>query len=268
MKNRFSTTHFWLAVCALLATAAFASVSFAQSQPQPTTLSNLYLVRVTHVKLESAREYSALMQNETMPALKKGGVKLRNALTSTTFGEAGEYIFVEPVESLKRFDEPESLRKALGDEGYRAWLAKWARLVASSHAYIVQFRPDLSVNTPKPDAPPAKFAMGVRITVAPGRQTEYESSVKTDLLPILQKAFPKGVLTSKVLLGGNGNEYRVLIPVDSYADLERGLMAAVAEGFMKIQSKTAGIILHTENTILRHVPELSIRPEAQKAENK
>jgi len=268
MQRQIATIKLYVVLGALLIAASLAPLSFAQSQSQPTTISNLYLVRVTRVKLETAREYSAFTQNETTPALKKGGVKLRNTLTSTIFGEAGEYIFVEPVESLKRFDEPESLRKALGDEDYRAWLAKWARLVASSHAYIVQLRPDLSANMPKPDAPPAKFAMGVRITVAPGRQAEYESYVKNDVLPILQKAYPKGVLTSKVLLGGNGNEYRVLALTDSFADLENGMLVATREGFARIQPKTAGIVLHTENSVLRYVPELSIRPEAQKAENK
>jgi hypothetical protein len=267
MKNRFSTTHFRLVVCALLIAATCAPFGFAQSQSQPTAPSNLYLVRVTRVKPEMVREYRELTQNEAIPAYKKGGVKLQNTMATALFGEAFEFITIEPAESLKQFDGPGPIQKALGAEGQRAFNAKRQRLIAGSHGYIVQLRPDLSANLPKPDAPPARGALAVRITVAPGRQAEYESSVKTDLLPILQKAFPKGVLTSKVLLGGNGNEYHVLALTDSFADLERGLTAAVAEGLMKIQSKTAGIILHTENSVLRYVPELSIRPEPQKAGN-
>lgn len=272
MQRQSVTTKLQATLGALLIAASLAPFCFAQSQSQSGTqasgMSNLYLMRVTRIKPEMAQEYNSFMQNETIPAYQKSGVKLRNTLATAVFGEALENISIEPVASLKQFDEQNALRKALGEEGYRTWTAKWLRLIAGSHAYIVQLRPDLSVNMPKPDAPPAKFAMGVRITVAPGRQADYESYVKTDLLPILQKAYPRGVLTSRVLLGGNGNEYRVLILADSFADLERGLTAAVAEGFMKIQPKTAGIILHTENRVLRYVPELSIRPEAQKAENK
>jgi hypothetical protein len=272
MKRRFSTTHFWITVCTLLIATSLAPFSFAQSQSQPAAqaapIANLYLVRVTRVKPEMAREYRTFMETESIPAYKKGGVKLRNTLSTAIIGEILENISVEPVESLKQFDEQGALRKALGEEGQQAWNTKWLRLIASSHGYIVQLRPELSVNMPKPGTPPTKLAMAVAITVAPGRATDYESFLKSDLLPILQKAYPKGVLTSKILLGGNGNEYRVLIPVDSFADLESGMLAATREGFQKVQSKNAGIVLHAETSILRYVPELSIGPAAQKAENK
>ncbi len=239
---------------------------FAQNQPPPTTLQNLYVVRVAHVQPGMAREYQELMKNEQLPALKKGGTKQLNTFTTSYFGEPGEYIFIEPVESLKQFDGPGVLNKALGAEGARALNEKRFRLTHSNHTYLVQFLPALSANVPKPDAPPAKAALAVRITVAPGRTTEYESYVKNDVLPILQKAYPKGVLTAKVLLGGNGNEYRVLALVDSFEELEKNMLTAAREGFVKIQPKSAGIILHTETSVLRYVPDLSIQPEAQKAE--
>ncbi len=53
-----------------------------------------------------------------------------------------------------------------------------------------------------------------------------------------------------------------------FEELEKSAQTAIREGFARIQPKTAGIILHTENTVLRYAPELSIRPEAQKADNK
>jgi hypothetical protein len=103
---------------------------------------------------------------------------------------------------------------------------------------------------------------------APGRTQDYENYVKTDVLPILQKAYPKGVIVSKVVFGGNGNQCFAVVFVDSFEELEKSAQVAVREGFTRIQPKTAGIILHTENTVLRYVPELSIRTEAQKAQNK
>ena len=270
MKRHLLTTPLWLTLGVLLMAAVFAPFSFTpqqalatQSAP-PAAMSSLYLLRVTHVKPEMAQEYRAFMQNESIPAYRKGGVKLRNTLTTAIFGEALEYVTIEPIESLKQFDEPDPLYKALGEDGYRAWTAKWVRMIAGSHACVVQLRPDLSVNLPKPGTPHAKFGYNNVITIAPGRTAEYESYVKNDLLPIMQKSYPQGVLVSKVLLGGNGNEYRVLIPVDSFADLERGLLATAQEGFAKAQQKSAGIVLHAENSIFRYVPELSISPSAPK----
>ncbi len=267
MQRQFATTKFYAALSALLLAILCAPFSFAQTQPPaaPQFLS----VRVTRVKPEMAQEYRPFMQNETIPAYKKGGVKLRNTLVTANFGEALEYYSVEPVESLKQFDDPNGpLRKALGEEGQRAWSAKWLRMISGSHNYLVQLRPDLSVNMPKAGTPHAKLALSVRITVAPGRVQEYESYVKTDVLPILQKAYPKGVIVNKVVFGGNGNEYFVVVFVDSFEELEKSAQVATREGFAKIQPKTAGIVLHTANSVLRYVPELSIRPEPQKAENK
>jgi hypothetical protein len=250
---------------ATLFTLIATTVSFAQTQTQPTTMTNLYLVRVERVKPELMREYRELKQNELIPAYKKGGVTLHSTYTTSLIGEHFEFISVEPVESLKQFDGQGPVVKALGTEGQTALQTKHRRLINSAHNYIVQLRPDLSANVPKPEAPPAKGALAVRLTVAPGRTQDYENYVKADVLPILKKAYPKGVLTAKVMLGGNGNEYRVLVLVDSFDELEQAMMEAVQEGFMKIQPKTAGIILHTENSIVRYVPELSIRPEPQKA---
>ncbi|HEX4946413.1 MAG TPA: hypothetical protein VFZ34_07120 [Blastocatellia bacterium] len=243
------------------------SSTLAQNQTPPTSLQNLYLVTEVRVQQGMGQEYLELMKNEDLPALKKGGAKQRNAFTKSIFGELGGYIFIQPIESLKQLDEPGGPRiKALGAEGARALNQKRTRLTDSTRNYLVQLRPDLSANVPKPDTPPAKGAFAIRLTIAPGRTAEYESYVKNDVLPILQKAYPKGVLTAKVLLGGDGNEYRVLALVDSFEELEKNMLTAVREGFMKIQSKSAGIVLHAESSVVRYVPELSIQPEAQKAE--
>jgi hypothetical protein len=250
----------------LLLASVLAPFSFAQTQPPAAP--QYLVVRITRVKPEMAQEYRPFMQNETIPALKKGGVKQRTTLASANFGEAGEYVTVEPAESLKQFDGQGPLLKALGEEGQRAWSAKWLRMIAGSHTYLVQLRPDLSANIPKPGTPHTNLAFSIRITIAPGRVQDYESYVKNDVLPILQKAYPKGVLVSKVVFGGNGNEYFVAVFVDSFEELEKSAQLAIREGFAKIQPKTAGIILHTENAILRYVPELSIQPEARKEEKK
>ena len=67
-------------------------------------------------------------------------------------------------------------------------------------------------------------------------------------------------MISKVVLGGDGSEYRALIPLDSFDELEKGSQVALREGMSRIGAKTAGIVLHSETAVYRFVPELSIRP--------
>ena len=248
----------------LLLLAVLVPCSLAQSQTPPTTIQNLYLVRIAHVRPELAQEYNTFMRDETIPAYKKGGVKLLNTLATSLFGEDLEFISITPAASLAQFDEQSPLVKALGLAGQQAWMAKQRRLTANYHYYLAQLLPSLCFNLPKPDAPPPKGYFAVTITTVPGRMQEYESFFKSDLLPALQKAFPRGVLTAKVILGGNSGEYRVFMPSDSFAELERAIIDAGTAGLFKDSPRTASLVLRVETATYRHVPELSIRPEAQK----
>ena len=73
-----------------------------------------------------------------------------------------------------------------------------------------------------------------------------------------------------MVTGGDTDEYRRLLLFDSHADMvkyQADYTKAIAE--LKLTpAAPAGIIAHHESLIVRFVPELSIRPEAQKAENK
>lgn len=140
-------------------------------------------------------------------------------------------------------------------------------MVASTRMFIVQARPDLSLMPKTNDAP--KMAVVVTHKIALGRTAEFESIVKNEVLPIFGKAgVIKGTLMSKVVLGGDANEYISLVMVDSFEDIQKWGAAAQMQGFGKIAPKEAGIVLHRETAVYRYLPELSIQPAAQKAENK
>ena len=97
---------------------------------------------------------------------------------------------VRPIEGLQQFDEPNALTKALGEEGFRKWAAKRATMIVGSRAYVMQSRPELSL-APDPNYAP-KLAIVVRQSLTPGRRLDYESYVKTDILPIVKKINTKG----------------------------------------------------------------------------
>ncbi|MBS1808746.1 MAG: hypothetical protein JST84_11185 [Acidobacteria bacterium] len=247
---------------ATLFTLIVTTLSFAQTQaPAP----QLLVVRETRVKLELSQEYYTFMQQETLPAYRKAGIKQWDAYTTENFGEM-KFYYIRPIASLKEFDETDALTKALGEDGRRAWTAKWLRLIVSSRGYLVQMRPTLSL-MPKTSAAP-KLALLVTHKIAVGRAAEFEAIVKNETVPILQKTDVKAFLVGRVSLGGDANEYLSVLRFDSYEEMEKWAVAAQLQGFGKIAEKEVGITLHRETAVFRYRPDLSIRPEPQKAEAK
>ena len=85
------------------------------------------------------------------------------------------------------------------------------------------------------------------------------------MLPILKKGNAKGYLTNRVGTGGDGNEYLSAALVDSFADYEKWTATLLKEGYDKLASKRAGIIMHQESAVYRYVPELSLPQPATQA---
>jgi hypothetical protein len=246
----------------LFVAATLATLAFAQTPPAQQT----YSVVVVQVKPEMGGEWQDFLKNHANPALQKGGVKQRSVWTTATFGEGGEYVLVTPIESLSQYDNPSPVVKALGQEGETALLAKRQRLITGYRTFMITARPDLGV------APKAGYAfklgVGATVNVTPGRIADYEKSLK-DLSAALAKTNAKGVLVSRVGLGGDPNSYITLALFDNWDDVDKFPAAfAKASADAKLAPPAAGIVAHTEWRVYRFVPELSIIPAAQKAENK
>lgn len=245
---------------ATLFTLIITTLSFAQT-PAPTP--QLFVVTTTHVKQGMMTEYREFLKNETLPAFKKAGGTRWSTYTHATFGKGNVVITLRVITSMKELDDTNFLTKALGEAGAQAWMQKRARMIEGTETYLTQSLTDLNIPRPTTDAP--KLIVSTIATVAPGRTAEYESLLKSELIPILKKTGAKGFAVGRVLFGGDPNEYRSWIYADSFEEIEKGGRAAMQEGFGKIAPKFAGIMLHSERRILRYQPELSIRPELPKA---
>ena len=221
-----------------------------------------YWVTVVQVKPEMVPQYREFAQKVTLPAYQKAGYKQQTVYMTALLGEAFEFVYFRPIESLQFFDEPSFLIKALGEEGARAWSAKRATMVVRSHSYAMTARPDMSI-APNLDYTP-KLAFVTRVSITPGRSTDYENYVKTDVLPIIKKTNPKGHLINKVTIGGDTEEYLGATLLDSFADYEKWVAALTKEGYGNVIAKRAGIITHREMSVYRYVPELSLRPAPNK----
>ena len=221
------------------------------------------LLRINYLRIKSGMntEWQEFRKSESMPMYRKAGVKEQTVSAMSQFGETG-YLIASPLESLAQYDGPGSAVRALGQEGAAAYGAKNTRFIESTHATLLELRPELSM-------PPAqnyqtKLFVVTTTTVAPGRTEEYENYVKTALLPVIKQAAPKGYLLGRVAYGGATNQYMSALFVESWADLQRYREARDKAGMAaKLAGKTAGIVLNTENAVYRFVPELSILPTMQ-----
>jgi hypothetical protein len=274
--KRILLTAASLLVCGLLAATASAPSVTAQGQSQPQNKSAaqppagpMFMhLTVTRVKPDMVTEWQEFVKTESLPAMQKAGVKVREVWVSAIFAESYEYVTVSPVENFAQYDGPSPTVRALGEEGARAYGAKARKMIASQHSYVLQARPDLSVQA-KTQEPP-KLAVVTMVQIAPGRATEFESLVKSDLLPVIRKADLKGYYISQTVLGGNANEYTALALVDNFAEIGKGEPLARVlgqEGANKLRQKLAGIVTNVERSVYRFVPELSLPQPTQKAAN-
>lgn len=239
--------------------SATPAASSSATTEQASAPRQRYWVTEVHVKPEMMTQYREFALKETLSAYQKAGYKQQSVWMTATLGEAFEYIYFRPIESLQQFDEPNFITKALGEEGARKWFAKRGAMIVSSHSYIMQAHPEMSL-VPNPNETP-KLAFVVRQSIAPGRSTEYENYIKNDVLPIVKKANPKGFLFNKVTNGGDTEMYVSATLQDSFADQEKWTAALLKEGYGNVVAKRAGLVMHRESAVYRYVPELSLRPQ-------
>ncbi len=259
MKRCNLKISFLLTISALLLAV---SIGFAQAQTPPPAPQ---FSRLQVVKLNPGmnQEWQKFYQAEILPALKKGGVK-QQSVWRVVQGDVRQFVIITPLESLAQLDEPGVLAKVLGPEAVQALNTKQSRFFAEWHIYTIAGRPDLSIAPTSTDAP--KLGLAAKSIVTPGRVPEWVKGVKENVLPIVQKAGVKGLLTGQVVLGGDPNEFRTLLLFDSYADLGKFLSTygKTAAELKLAPTAPAGIVVQNEFLVARYVPELSIRPEPQK----
>ncbi len=255
--NRFATNLVFLLSVFLLTSLS----GFAQEAPKP----QLSRVSVTQVKPEMWEQYLAFYKNETLPALKKGGIKQSLVMQSSgPVGNGFELRVVQPLDSMAQFDEGSALTKALGPEGRKAYDAKRRSMIVSSHAYVIRSIPEAAIM----QNGTSKLMVRREISVAPGRRADYESYQK-DLLAVLKKTNLKGHRVSRLVIGGDLNTYYHVDSFDSWAEYEKFSAALPqVEGYSKLAGRTAGVVMHTNLSMYTPMPELGITPVPVNTANK
>jgi hypothetical protein len=239
--------------CASIATLA---VTFCSQSPAQTEMPLRSRVTVTHVKPDMLAEWVDLQKNEVVPALKKGGDKTRTVYATSIFGDAYEYVLISPIEKMSQFDGQSPLVKALDTPGSNRLNEKLRKCIDSSTSYMITRLPEISniLEGPTPD-----MIVTVRYNIAPGKFTDYENLMKTEVLPVYKKA-KVGLIVNQRGPGANTSDVTVSTVYTKFADMEGGPFLTQQLGqdaANRLNAKFAGIRTMVEVVVRRKVADLS-----------
>jgi hypothetical protein len=219
-------------------------------------------IRLTIVEIrpDMVADYVALQKSETMPALQKAGVAFRNAWRTGVFGSSFTVAYIAPLGSFASLDEPNPLLKSMGEEAYRAYQVKMAKLITSSRTYALRDRPELGLKTE--GAPMAKLGVLASVEVTPGRAMEWETILKNEWTPALKKAGVANYAVNQVVFGGSAGQYYTFTPIENFAQLDKGhpITQSIGEaGLNKLLAKMGPSTRSVERFIIRYDEELSFK---------
>lgn len=250
--------RYFLFLAALFLLTAMPTWAQPNSMPKRERIS----ISFVNVKPEMVPDFEAMIKTDIIPALAKGGAKQSDVWRTTGFGDSFEYVIVNPIENYAQYDGPSPMMKGMGKEGMAAWVAKASRMVNGVRTVAYDLRPDLSYITNMTEPP--KMAVVTTVTVAAGRNAEFENFIKNEWLPVIKQSGIKGYWVQQVAFGGDVNQYLIATLHENFAEVDKGNPVARVvgqDGMMKIQQKLpAGVIVRQERIISRFVPELSYRP--------
>jgi hypothetical protein len=251
--------RFMAGVGAVLALAPAIPLALSAQQPAAAP-PQFVLLNIVDVRPDAMAEYVALQKSETMPALQKAGVEWRDAWRAATFGDAFTVAYISPIKSFAQFDEPPPTRRALGEEGYRTYIAKMRKLVNGTRMYALRGRPDLGYRSDATAMP--KLGILASVEVNPGQQQEWENFVKNDWGPALKKGGAPSYSVNQVVFGGSIGEYYTFTPIPSFAELDKGhpIQRTMGEEAMnRLIAKVGPSIHRVERFVIRYDEELSFR---------
>jgi len=254
MKKRVVLSAAAAAVCA----GVFVVSSLGLiAQPAPPTQSSVTVVRV---KPDMADAWVDFQAKRTVPALKKAGVTQRDVYRSA-YGQGFEFRIVQPIGKFAERDNPASpIERALGAPAAKEYADTLRKMIASQQTWIIQGVADASFD-PNPTAI-HKLLILTTAHVAPGRAAEYLNYIRADLLPAQKKGQAKRFLVSRVLFGGDNNEFRLASFEDKFADLDGEspvVRALGADGAAKMAQKTVGIVVSSQRVVYVRDDALSFR---------
>lgn len=216
----------------------------------------LLVLSIIDVKPDMFAEFGEL-QAQTMEAQRKGGQAWRETWNVAQFGHPYRVGVLRPLTSFAELDGQSFTIKGAGADQARVINERARRMIVAQQIYALRVRPELGYGK---RAEKVNLAVLTTITVAPGRNGEFEALIKNDVVPAYKKAGEPFFTISQVALGGDPNQYLAITMYDDFAGLQKGnpiLRALGPEGFAAFNRKTTGIVTRMEYEVVRYNAALS-----------
>ena len=200
-------------------------------------------------------------QREMAALEKKAGVPWRSVSRTAVFGDTYRFVIMTPLAQFARLDRP-----GRPDPARASVESRIERALTSHRTFALRTTPDL--DNPLPEDQDPALTLVQLITVVPGREQDYIRVMAEDVLPHFEEAnmhHSTGALT----LGGDSG-FVHFFHVGNFGALDQGsplARALGAEGAIEVTAKLAGVLARSEQWVVRYLPDLSFRPEAE-AESK
>lgn len=228
------------------------------AQAAPAGVPGRSYATVIRLKPDMVTEWENLQRAEVIPALKKGGQASRTVVR-TQVGNAFEYVVFTPFPLWSAFDGDNPMVRALGADGAAALNAKLRRSILQQSSYMVIRNDSLSI--------PSADALVWRTTVrrfVEGKRGDYETMVRGEILPAMQKAKGMGKLAGYLFsvrgAGAAANEFAETEQFAKFADIDAGNPLAQTLGgteLAALNTKRAALATTVQVVVRRRVADLS-----------
>ena len=234
-------------------------VTLCQAQQPAAPANPQYQVTVVRVKPDMLTEWLDLQKNEVIPAQKKAGVKER-VISQTVLGNGFEYAIITPYAGPAQFDSPGANERALGAEAAARLSAKIRQCVDLQRTYVITRFQDLNI-------PPGNAVASVTNVrrAAQGKQPEYLSYLRTEVLPVMKKAKADGKIAGYTVAtrgagSANAGEIGITTYYNKFADSAGGnplVKVLGQEAAAKVNAKGQGLSTAVQTYMRRRVADLS-----------
>jgi hypothetical protein len=216
----------------------------------------LMRVMVAHVKPDRVPEFLDL-QKQATAAYEKAGFGFRLVYGPGELGNQSTWYGFTPLGKYAEFDAP-PMTAAMGKDAYQEFLHRARNVITDVHYEVVERRPELTIDE---GTRPMGLYQVVRLQVKIGHEAAFEAKYK-EIIAAAKKIGLKTVLTSRVVQGGPAGLYRVGIPLENFAEMDKGGIGPRAmgkEGYAKWRESLAEHLVSVEYETVRLDPSLSFR---------